>query len=778
MQPGTRLGHYEIIEQLGAGGMGEVYRAHDTNLKRDVAIKVLPQELSADPDRLARLEREAHVLAALNHSNIAAIYGLEDEGDQRFIVMEVVEGETLAEKIARSGRIEVDEALEIARQIAEALEAAHEKGIVHRDLKPANVMLTPHGKVKVLDFGLAKSTDAVVGSSDTDLSQSPTLVVEGTQTGVILGTAAYMSPEQARGKPLDKRTDIWSFGCVLYEMMTATRAFGRETMVDTLSAILEHEPEWENLPGDTLAGVRTLLVRTLQKDAHRRLRDIGDARLEMEDALARLGRPPAPRPGWGRSTVAPSASGPDTGRIDSIAVLPLTNLSGDVEQEYFSDGMTEALITNLAKIRALKVISRTSVMRYKGSDKPLPEIARELGVEAIVEGSVLRAGDEVRITAQLIHAPSDTHLWAESYARDLTNILSLQSEVARAVAHEVEATLTPREEAQLAGKETVNPAAYQTYLKGRYFWNQRGPGLEKSIELFEQALFEDANYAPAYAGLADAYALVGFYGYSPPREVMPKAKDAARKALEIDEGLAEAHCSLGYIHTIFDWEWETARREFQRALELNPNYGPARYWYSVCLWFSGHFEESIAEVRRGLETDPLDVYMHVQLGCALLAAEKYAQASEPLLQALELEPDSASARSILGIAYYFQSRIEDAVREIQRAIDVSHRDQWSVGSLGVVYAATGDRTRAEEILVELEGRAQNEYIHASWIAAIYALLDEKDEAFEWLEKAYNERAPLVASCALKTWPGWLYNNLRADSRFQDLLRRLGLDDGE
>ena len=463
---------------------------------------------------------------------------------------------------------------------------------------------------------------------------------------------------------------------------------------------------------------------------------------------------------------------------NSIAVLPFVNMSNDQEQEYFSDGISEEIINMLVQIRELKVAGRTSSFSFKGQNIDVREIGRKLCVEAVLEGSVRKAGNRLRITAQLINVADGYHLWSEKYDRELDDVFAIQDEISLAIVEKLKVKLTFREEGRLVNKQTVNRAAHEAYLKGRFFWNHRGPDLKKSIKFFELALAEDNNYASAHAGLADAYALLGFYGYLPPREVMPKAKKAAQRALEIDEDLAEAHCSLGYIHTIFDWEWERARKEFKRALELNPNYGPARYWYSVWLWFMGCYEEAIAEVRRGLETDPLSVYMHVQLGCVLLAAQKYAQASESLLQALELQPDFVSARSILGIAYYFQSRVEDAIREIQRAIDLSHRDQWPVWLLGVVYAADGDRTRAEEILVELEGRAQNEYIHASWIAAIYALLDEKDETFEWLEKAFDEKNPFVACCALSVYPGWMFNGVRSDPRFENLVRRLGFNDGE
>jgi tetratricopeptide (TPR) repeat protein len=369
------------------------------------------------------------------------------------------------------------------------------------------------------------------------------------------------------------------------------------------------------------------------------------------------------------------------------------------------------------------------------------------------------------------------HLWSEKYDRELDDVFAIQDEISLAIVDKLKLKLTPRQEARLVGKQTANSAAHEAYLKGRYFWNQRGPGLKKAVEHFELALAEDDNYASAYAGLADSYALMGFYGYLPPREVMPKAKEAALRALQIDDNLAEAHCSLGYIHTIFDWEWEKAKKEFQRAFELNPNYGPARYWYSVWLWFMGFFEEAVAQVRRGLETDPLSVYMHVQLGLVLLAAQRYGEASDQLHQALELDPNFMPAQSMLGVVYYFQSRVKDGIRELQKAIDTSERDQFPVGLIGCVYAATGNRKRAEEILMELEGRAQNEYIDAQWIAGIYALLDEKDEAFEWLEKAYDERAPRIGFCALNVYPGWMFNNLRSDPRFEDLLLRLGLKPG-
>jgi len=434
--------------------------------------------------------------------------------------------------------------------------------------------------------------------------------------------------------------------------------------------------------------------------------------------------------------------------------------------------MTEALITDIAKIGSLKVISRTSAMRYKGSAKSLPEIARELGVDGIVEGSVLRDGGRVRITAQLIHAASDTHLWAESYDRDVRNVLSLQSEVAQAIAQAVQLKLTPDEKRRLTAQQVVNPKAHELYLKGRYFWNQRGPGLKKAIEFFQGALDEEPNYASPYAGLADSYVLLAFYGYSRPRDVMPRAKEAARQALRLDPNLTEAHTSLGYAYMMFDWDWEQAEREFQQAVQLNSAYSPARYWHSIFLFLRVSAEESIAEAKRALECDPLSVYGQAHLGVMLLFARRVREASEQFLKAIELHPNFLLARVNLGACYYLQSRTNDAIRELEDAVESLQRDQWPLAYLGAVYAASGQRARAEEILNELKQREATLYVPAVHVGMIHANLGDMDMAFKSFYKSHAERDPTFSM--LPHHPLVLPDHARSDPRFKDLLQLIGL----
>jgi serine/threonine-protein kinase len=587
---GRKIGSFEIVEVIGRGGMGVVYLARDTKLDRSVAIKSIPAKLADDSTTKMRFHREAKLLASLNHPNIAAIHEIiEQEEGTSYLILEYVTGESLAQRIAREP-LKLEEALSIAQQIALAVSAAHEKGVIHRDLKPGNIKLAPDGRVKVLDFGLAKATREQPASQDSAV----------TQIGSIIGTPAYMSPEQIRGYSTDPRTDIWSFGCVMYEMLTGYRPFEGKTISDTVARTLEREPDWQALPQETPANIRVILRRCLEKDPRWRLQHIKDAAIEISETLNLLAaRPAAPvRTRW-RESANGGLGGAGPGRIKSLAVLPLQNLTGDPEQEYFADGMTEALIANLGKIGALQVRSRTSIMQYKNVKKPLTEIARELNVNAVVEGSVMRVAEQVRITVQLINAPTDTHLWVDSYERDLRDILTLLSEVARTIARQIEITVTPDQEARLAARRPVNPETYKAYLKGMFHLNKMTPeGTEKGLDYLRQAIEKDPADPLAYGGLALGYVASAHAPGAPP-DAFARAEAAALEALELDDTLAEAHAALAQIKLYRDWDWAGAEQAFQRALKLNPSLTLTRAHYSFYLLLFGRTDEASAEMRRG-----------------------------------------------------------------------------------------------------------------------------------------------------------------------------------
>jgi serine/threonine protein kinase/Flp pilus assembly protein TadD len=781
---GRQVGSYQILCLLGAGGMGEVYQAHDTKLRRDVAIKVLPAAFVNDPERLSRFQREARMLASLNHPNIATIYGLEQSNGTNYLVMELVPGQTLAERVG-AGPVLIKEALPIASQIAEALEAAHERGVIHRDLKPANVKVTPEGKVKVLDFGLAK---AFASDGALDPSQSPTVTGMVSEEGRILGTPAYMSPEQARGKAVDKRTDIWSFGCVLYELLTGRKAFRGETLTDTLAGILEREPDWQSLPATTPAGIRDLLRRCLEKDSQRRLRDLGDARIQIEKALTPTHHSEYKlvRLAWagvatlialGSALVALNVGGirdrfptRSSSQSDSIAVLPFENLSHDPEQEYFVDGMTDELITDLASINTLRVISRTSVMQYKKIKKPLREIAQELRVNHIVEGSVLRDGGRVRITAQLIDVSTDRHLWAKSYERDLRDILALQGEVAQSVASEIQVKLTPADRARLEDKRPVNPDIYETYLKGRYYANRVGEeGTKKAVEYFEQAIQEDSNFARAYSSLAANYAILGNLGALPAKDEMPKAKSAALKALAIDQRLAEAHTALGVVKAFYDYDWPEAERELKRAVELNPGEAEVHHWYAHYLTIQGQLDNALAEFQRARDLDPLSPTLNQDVANTLYLMRRYDEAIQQSRKAVELDPNYYWPSSTFGMVYEQTGKYEEAIAAFRKAYSLapSPRNQ---AALGQGLAVAGRKDEARKVLNEMNNLSRKRYISPFEIATVYIGLGEKDQAFEWLEKAYEARNFGLILLKVDPW----FDNLRSDPRFQDLLRRMNL----
>jgi serine/threonine-protein kinase len=795
---GTTLGHFRIVEKLGAGGMGEVYRARDEQLQRDVALKVLSAKALPDQTARARLLQEARAASALNHPHICTIHEVGEAGGQAYIVMERVEGRPLKELIPAGG-LPVEAVLRYGAQIADALDHAHERGIIHRDLKTLNVVVTPAGQVKVLDFGLAKRL------SGSELDEATRSQKSLTAAGAIVGTLTYMAPEVLRGEPADARSDIWALGVVLYEMAAGQMPFRGQTGFELSSAILREPPA--PLAAGVPSGLRAIIQRCLAKEPGQRYQRTGEIRAVLEaiepasssaaaPATQSAAAPPWQVPGRtkrGRIWLGGAAGlvgllglafalnigglrgrllGPAPhAQIQSLAVIPLTNFSGDPEQEYFADGMTEELITDLAKIGALKVISRTSVMQYKGTKKTVPEIARELNVDGIVEGSVQRSGDRVRITAQLIEARTDRHIWAESYERDLRDVLGLQGEVASAIAREIRVTLTPQEQTRLASARPVNPEAHEAYLKGLYHWNKlTEEEVKKSIEYFQRAIQLAPDYAPAFAALAFSYNLLASSGQAAPQENYLQAKNLAQKALELDENLADAHAALGFVLCYSDWEWRAAEAEFKRAIVLNPNSDTAHAVYALYLGDMGRSEEAIAEMKKSLESNPLSVLENANLAWLYWLAGQPEKAVEQYHVSMEMDANSPDAHEGLGWIYAVQGKHEEALAEWRKAIRLSENAPGSIAGLAGAYAAAGKKSDAHKLLSELEQMSKRRYVSPYQVAGIYASLGEREQTFRLLGKALKERDPLLID--LKVDPN--FASLRSDPRFAELLRRVGL----
>jgi serine/threonine-protein kinase len=794
---GQTISHYKILEKLGGGGMGVVYKAQDLKLDRFVALKFLPHQLSADEEEKKRFIHEAKAASALDHPNICTIYEINETADgQMFIAMACYEGETLKQKITplnppllrreqkgvplsrgelQGGvisAIKIDEAIEIAIQIVQGLAKAHEHGIVHRDLKPANVIVTKDGVVKIVDFGLAKLTGA------TKLTKSNTT----------MGTAAYMSPEQARGEEVDHRTDIWSVGVILYEMLTGRNPFRGDYDAAITYAILHEEPEPLNSTHpDVPAELQRMVSRAMQKDRNERYQHVHDLLRDLTSFRNQIAKKEqtitANKPRYplylgalgmllvlmvGLYFLIPSK--PVNKDRKSIAVLPFKNLSDDKEDEYFSDGVTEDIIAQLSKIGDLKVISRTSAMRYKNTDKSLEDIGRELNVATVLEGSVRRAGNRVRIVSQLIDARDDKHLWAETYDRDMKDIFAIQSEVAVHIAAALQANLFPVEKNRLARKATENLEAYNLYLKGRYILNKgTEDNLKKALQFFEQALEEDPTYAAAYSGLADAYLALDDSDFIPEAEAAPKVKAAGRKALEIDETLAEAHTSLGHL-AMHQWDWPTTKSELQRAIELNPGYAPAHHFLSMYLSALGKMDEAIAAAKRAEELDPLSMMVSSTVGVQLYRARRYNEAIAQLRKTLDLDPNYPRTYRALG-KVYLERDLQQAVAAFEKYSALTNERSVGLAYLGNAYGRMGKRNEAQRILDELIALSQREYVSAYAIAMVYIGLGDKDQAFEWLNKACEERSDFLVH--LKVDPD--FDPLRSDSRFAELMKKVGVE---
>jgi len=750
---GQTVSHYRILSKLGGGGMGVVYKAEDTRLGRPVALKFLPDDLSKDRQAVERFRREARAASALNHPYICTIYEIDEHENRPFLAMEFLAGRTLKHHIG--GRpLASDELVRLGMQTAEALEAAHKKGIVHRDVKPANIFVTERGEPKVLDFGLAKLIEP---AGDLTLTESLTA------SQAISGTVPYMAPEQLHARKADARTDIYALGNVLYEMATGERPFLNETATGLIADIINKSPRPPSrVNPDLLPRLDDIILKCLEKSPENRYQSAKELGVDLRRLTERstvVQTLPPPRKRFGVTAAVVSAAvllavllglyvasrwerwmpGPSAGKIESLAVLPLENFSGDPQQDYFADGMTEAMITEVAQISGLRVTSRTSVMQYKHSKRSLTEIAKELGVDAVLEGSVQRIGGKVAITAQLIQAPSDRHLWARSYERDAGDVLALEREVAQNVAQEVGVKLGSKQQAYVATARPVNPEAHEQYLLGLHYLRAgTRADTEKAITYFQEAIAKDPRDPLAHAALADAYRSLSSL-YMAPLEAMPKAKAAAEKALELDETLAEPHASLGALKLFYDWDWAGAEKEFKRALELNPSLVEAHLRYGDYLASRGRFDEALEEDKQALSLDPVSPRgRSAALGHSYLS-RRFDQTIQQCHQAIELAPNVASPHAILGLTLAFEGRFSEAIAEAENGARLSDSPSH-LAKLGYVYSRTGNRDQAKKVIEKLAEQSKQRYVCSVDVAGIYAGLADTPHAFQWLEKAYSERS--------------------------------------
>ena len=833
LSPNSQFGRYEIRSLLGAGGMGEVYLAYDSKLRRKVAIKLLPPELTQNKARLGRFEREAYAASSLNHPNIMTIHEIGEEGDTHFIASEYIEGESLRQRMRSA--LDLRETLGLMSQVADALSIAHEAGIVHRDIKPENVMVRRDGYAKVLDFGLAKLAHETATSSTDVGTEAPTRAAPiNTEPGMVMGTASYMSPEQARGLDVDARSDIWSVGVVLYELVAGKLPFEGSTTTDVLAMILHREPPSLLLYQSSLpAELERIVEKALAKDRDARYQTAKDLsvdlkrlkqRLEVEAELERSITPEeeARRTAIGagaavtamsskamatptnEATVAHTVSSAEyvvgeikrhkiaavavvavivasvaavvyysyfvrrPAGVTSVAVLPFTNLSGDPNMDYLADGLSESLINNLSQLPSLKVISRGSSLKYKGKEVDPQEVAKALGVEAIVTGRVMQRGDQLQVSAELVNASDKTQMWGEQFNRKTTDALMVQMEIAQQIAAKLRSRLTTAEQQQLVKDAKVNPEAYELMLKGRFYLTKNRIETQwKGIECLNQAIALDGKYASPYAELARAYRWLGANSVVDPKEVRPKAEAAVRKALELDEGLADAHYVLADLY-MDEWNWAGAERENKRAIELNPNLSNAHSKYSIFLSMLSRHDQAIQEARKARELDPLSVVTNLNLGFALFFSRQYNQAVEQLKNALEMDPNNVISHEMLGLTYSAMGKYNEAIAEYKECLRLAGKLPGAECYLVYALAKAGQRDEAEKVLKHLE--TTKDYVSPAELAIAYAGLGQKEQALSSLERAYTAHDLQMQFIGVDPH----YDSLRTEQRFKELIQKVGL----
>jgi serine/threonine-protein kinase len=744
---GTTLGNYEIENLLGRGGMGVVYKARQLSLARSVALKILRPSLSSDPAFVERFRREARAVAQLNHQNIVQIFDIAEEKGLHFFSMEYLEGQTLEELLREKTRLKADEAMGIITSAALAIDHAHQNKITHRDIKPSNIMVDSRGGVKVMDFGLARTAD----------EQSRL-----TQFGTLVGTLHYMSPERCRGEELDPRSDIYSLGIVFYEMLAGRTPFEAGSEAALIHSIIyEEPPDVKSLNPEVPPGLSIVVARALQKNKEHRYATVPEfiegvrnfQTLHPTKSTTHFVREQKPSP--------------------SIAILPFVNMSADKEQEYFCDGLSEEIINALAQLEGLRVIARTSAFSFKGKDINIREIGRELNVETVLEGSVRKAGNRLRITAQLVSAAEGHHLWSDRYDRQLDDVFAIQDEITLAIVDKLKVKLLGEEKEVICKCEDIGFEAYDLHLRGRYYWNKMTEeGVKKAIEYFEQVVELVPNCAAAYAGLADSYNVLPFFSPISPRETYVKAKEAALKALEIDETLGEAHSSLASILVRYEWNWEYSEREHRRAIELSPGYATAHHWYAMYLLYLTRYYEAIKEIAKAHELDPLSAMINANFGQILAQAGHLDQAKERFKMAIEMDPRLPYAHLQLGRLYFQEGSLEEGMAEIQKEKEVSEgRNPVAEAFIGCIYAIAGNGSKAQRVLDDLLERSKQMYVSPYAFASMYFALEQNDTGFEWLEKAYEERDHWLCFLKVHSVP----DSARSDPRFTAMIRKIGLE---